>query len=128
PDHDFDLIVLSVPHHRLADAAAFLAPRVGQATVLVFGNLWTEPTAAIGPLPLARIAWGFPPSRWRFRRGRRAPRRAAALGCLRHPRPAPDRPGAGRAPGVSRSRAPNQGAARLPWLAVGPFRVGCPPV
>nr|WP_202894002.1 2-dehydropantoate 2-reductase N-terminal domain-containing protein [Kribbella italica] len=60
PDHGFDLIVLSVPHHRLTEAAAFLAPRVGQATVLVFGNLWTEPTAAIGALPLDRIAWGFP--------------------------------------------------------------------
>ncbi|MER6671453.1 2-dehydropantoate 2-reductase N-terminal domain-containing protein [Amycolatopsis japonica] len=60
PDHDFDLIVLSVAHHRLPEATAFLAPRVGQATVLVFGNIWTEPTAAIGALPLDRIAWGFP--------------------------------------------------------------------
>jgi MFS family permease len=60
PDHDFDLIVLSVPHHRLAEAAAFLAPRVGQATVLVLGNIWTEPLAAIGALPVDRIAWGFP--------------------------------------------------------------------
>jgi len=60
PDHDFDLIVLSVSHHRLAEATAFLAPRVGQATVLVFGNIWTEPLAAIGALPPDRIAWGFP--------------------------------------------------------------------
>ncbi|MCE0764936.1 ketopantoate reductase [Pseudonocardia kujensis] len=60
PDHDFDLIMLSVPHHRLAEAAAFLAPRVGQATVLVFGNIWTEPLAAIGALPVDQIAWGFP--------------------------------------------------------------------
>ncbi|OXM56385.1 ketopantoate reductase [Amycolatopsis thailandensis] len=60
PDHDFDLIVLSVSHHRLPEATAFLAPRVGRATVLVFGNVWTEPAAAIGQLPLDRIAWGFP--------------------------------------------------------------------
>jgi 2-dehydropantoate 2-reductase len=60
PDHGFDLIVLSVPHHRLAEAAAFLAPRVGRATVLVFGNVWTEPLAAIGALPVDRLAWGFP--------------------------------------------------------------------
>ncbi|MEU9887853.1 2-dehydropantoate 2-reductase N-terminal domain-containing protein [Sphaerisporangium sp. NPDC051011] len=60
PDHDFDLIVLSVPHHRLAEATAFLSPRVGQATVLVFGNIWTEPPAAIGALPVDQIAWGFP--------------------------------------------------------------------
>ncbi|WP_439382824.1 ketopantoate reductase family protein [Amycolatopsis lexingtonensis] len=60
PDHDFDLIVLSVPHHRLAAATDFLAPRVGRATVLVFGNVWTEPTAAIGALPADQVAWGFP--------------------------------------------------------------------
>ncbi|WP_432933036.1 ketopantoate reductase family protein [Microbispora sp. CA-135349] len=60
PDHDFDLIVLSVPHHRLAEATAFLSPRVGQATVLIFGNIWAEPPAAIGALPADRIAWGFP--------------------------------------------------------------------
>ena len=56
PDHDFDLIVLSVPHHGLAEATAFLSPRVGQATVLVFGNIWTEPPAAIGALPDDQIA------------------------------------------------------------------------
>ncbi|MEU5694359.1 2-dehydropantoate 2-reductase N-terminal domain-containing protein [Actinosynnema sp. NPDC020468] len=60
PDHDFDLIVLSVSHHRLPEATDFLAPRVGRATVLVFGNVWTEPAAAIGALPLDRVAWGFP--------------------------------------------------------------------
>lgn len=60
PDHDFDLIVLSVQHYRLAEAAAFLAPRVGRATVLVFGNVWAEPLAAIGDLPPDQVAWGFP--------------------------------------------------------------------
>lgn len=60
PDHDFDLIVLSVGHHRLTEAAAFLAPRVGNATVLVFGNVWTEPLDAIGALPAEQVAWGFP--------------------------------------------------------------------
>lgn len=60
PDHDFDLIVLSVPHHRLTEAASFLAPRVGNATVLVFGNIWSEPLAAIDPLPVEQVAWGFP--------------------------------------------------------------------
>ncbi|WP_432826936.1 ketopantoate reductase family protein [Dactylosporangium sp. CA-092794] len=59
-DHDFDLIVLSVQHYRLAEAADFLAPRVGKATVLVFGNLWAEPLAAIGALPVDQVAWGAP--------------------------------------------------------------------
>ncbi|KOV82382.1 ketopantoate reductase [Nocardia sp. NRRL S-836] len=67
PDHDFDLIVLSVPHHRLPEATAFLAPRIGRATVLVFGNVWTEPRAAIGALPLDRVAWGFPQAGGGFR-------------------------------------------------------------
>jgi len=60
PDDGFDLIVLSVGHHRLADAAAFLAPRIGRATVLVFGNVWDELPAAVAPLPIAQIVFGFP--------------------------------------------------------------------
>lgn len=60
PGHDFDLIVLSVGHHRLAEAAAFLAPRLGTATVLVFGNLWEEPLIAAAPLPAEQVVFGFP--------------------------------------------------------------------
>jgi 2-dehydropantoate 2-reductase len=60
PDHDFDLIVLSVQHYSFAAAAAFLGPRVGRATVLVFNNLWVEPLAAVAPLPADQVAWGFP--------------------------------------------------------------------
>jgi 2-dehydropantoate 2-reductase len=56
----FDLIVLSVGHHRLAEAAAFLAPRLGTATVLVFGNLWEDPLTAVAPLPADRLVFGFP--------------------------------------------------------------------
>lgn len=59
-DHGYDLIVVSLPHHRLAEAAAFLAPRIGAATVLVLGNVWAEPLDAIDPLPADRVAWGFP--------------------------------------------------------------------
>jgi 2-dehydropantoate 2-reductase len=62
PDHDFDLIVLSVQHYRLPEAAAFLAPRIGTATVLVLSNLWAEPLDAIGDLPPDQVAWGFPQS------------------------------------------------------------------
>ncbi|WP_037367973.1 ketopantoate reductase family protein [Amycolatopsis orientalis] len=60
PDHGFELIVLSVQHYRLPEAAAFLAPRVGTATVLVFGNVWSEPLDALGDLPSDQVAWGFP--------------------------------------------------------------------
>ncbi|AGL15266.1 ketopantoate reductase family protein [Actinoplanes sp. N902-109] len=60
PDHDFDLIVVSVQHYGFAEAVSFLAPRVGNATVLVFNNLWTEPSAAVAALPAGQVAWGFP--------------------------------------------------------------------
>lgn len=60
PDHNFDLIVLSVSHHRLPEATAFLAPRLGNATVLMFSNIWAEAQAAAGDLPLNQVAWGFP--------------------------------------------------------------------
>jgi len=60
PGDGFDLIVLSVGHHRLAEAAAFLAPRIGEATVLVLGNVWEEPLAAVVPIPAERLVFGFP--------------------------------------------------------------------
>ncbi|WP_025159217.1 ketopantoate reductase family protein [Leifsonia aquatica] len=60
PDHDVEVIVVSVGHQALAEVAEFLAPRIGGATVLVFGNIWTDPPAAAAPLPAERLAWGFP--------------------------------------------------------------------
>ncbi|ONI60672.1 ketopantoate reductase [Leifsonia sp. ALI-44-B] len=60
PGDEFDLVVLSVGHHRLSEAAAFLAPRIGAAPVLVFGNIWQEPLDAIAPLPADQVVFGFP--------------------------------------------------------------------
>lgn len=60
PGDGFDLVVLSVGHHRLSEAAAFLAPRIGTAPVLVFGNVWQEPLDAIAPLPADQVVFGFP--------------------------------------------------------------------
>jgi len=59
-ENHFDLVILSVGHHHLAEAVAFLAPRVGQATVLILGNIWQEPLAAVAPLPADRVVFGFP--------------------------------------------------------------------
>ncbi|WP_286906823.1 ketopantoate reductase family protein [Clostridium sp. UBA1652] len=59
-DHDYDLIILSLNHNQVSEAAKFLAPRIGKATVLVFNNFWEEPLKAIAPLPLNQIVWGFP--------------------------------------------------------------------
>jgi 2-dehydropantoate 2-reductase len=60
PRDGFELVVLSVGHHRLSEAAAFLAPRIGAAPVLVFGNIWQEPLDAIAPLPADQVVFGFP--------------------------------------------------------------------
>jgi len=60
PSDAFDLVILSVGHHRLTEAATFLAPRIGNATVLVFGNIWDEPLTAITPLPADQVVFGFP--------------------------------------------------------------------
>ncbi|MDQ0745036.1 2-dehydropantoate 2-reductase [Clavibacter sp. B3I6] len=60
PADGFDLVVLSVGHLRLEEAAAYLAPRIGEATVLVFGNVWDEPLAAVAPLPADQVVFGFP--------------------------------------------------------------------
>lgn len=63
----FDLVVLSVGHHQLPEAAAFLAPRLGAATVLVLGNIWQEPVAALAPIPADRLVFGFPQAGGGFR-------------------------------------------------------------
>ena len=59
-DHDYDLILVSVQHYHFEDVSAFLGPRVGKATVLVFNNLWAEPQQAASRLPAEHLAWGFP--------------------------------------------------------------------
>ena len=57
---DFDLVIVSVSHHRLAEAARALAPHIGAATVLIFGNVWEEPLDAAPGLPADQLVWGFP--------------------------------------------------------------------
>lgn len=60
PGEGFDLVVVSVGHHRLREAVASVAPHVGDATVLVFGNVWDEPRTAVDPLPAEQVRFGFP--------------------------------------------------------------------
>lgn len=60
PDHDYDLIFVSVNHDQLDTVVDFLRTRVGRATVLIFNNIWTEPADAVAGLPREQIVWGFP--------------------------------------------------------------------
>lgn len=57
---DYDLILLSVNHQQLDTAVELLSTRVGRATVLIFNNVWAEPTTVTAPLPREQLVWGFP--------------------------------------------------------------------
>jgi len=58
--NDYDIIFVSVNSHQIRDIVSYLAPRVGNATVLFFNNFWVDPIDAIAPIPLNQIVWGFP--------------------------------------------------------------------
>lgn len=59
-NHDYDLIFMCVNPAQVSSAIAFLAPRVGNATVLFFCHFWQNPQLAVYPIPLDQIVWGFP--------------------------------------------------------------------
>jgi 2-dehydropantoate 2-reductase len=59
-NHDFDLILVSVQHHRFPEVVALLSQRVGHATVLVLNNFWTDPRLEAAALPADQLVWGFP--------------------------------------------------------------------
>ncbi|MGO4292974.1 ketopantoate reductase family protein [Chitinophaga sp. RAB17] len=60
PDHDYDLIFVSVQHYQFDKVAAFLNTRAGKATILIFNNFWNDPFIAAAALPLHQVVWGFP--------------------------------------------------------------------
>jgi len=59
-DHDYDVIVVSVHADQFEQAVAVLRGRVGDATVLVLGNVWADPEPATSRLAADRVVWGFP--------------------------------------------------------------------
>ncbi|GAA1494362.1 ketopantoate reductase family protein [Curtobacterium herbarum] len=67
PDDRFDLVVISVGHHQLQEASAALAPHIGDATVVVLGNVWDELDAAVAPIPADQVVFGFPGAGGGFR-------------------------------------------------------------
>lgn len=58
--HDYDLIFVSVNPEQLSVAVKYLEPRLGNATVLFFGNFWRDIKKSVEPLPLNQVVWGFP--------------------------------------------------------------------
>ncbi|MDQ7093636.1 2-dehydropantoate 2-reductase N-terminal domain-containing protein [Desulfosporosinus sp. PR] len=65
-NHDYDLIFMSVNPEQVSSVVKYLAPRVGNATVLFFNNFWQDPQSAIQPIPLSQIVYGFPGAGGRF--------------------------------------------------------------
>ncbi len=59
-NHDYDLIFMSVNPEQVSSVVQYLAPRVGNATVLFFNNFWQNPQLAIQPIPLSQVVFGFP--------------------------------------------------------------------
>jgi len=60
PNHDYDLIFVSVQHYHFTKVAEFLADKIGKATVLIFNNFWEEPLEQVINLPAEQLVWGFP--------------------------------------------------------------------
>jgi 2-dehydropantoate 2-reductase len=59
-NHDYDLIFMSVNPEQVSSVVQYLAPRVGNATVLFFNNFWRDPQSAVQPIPLSQVVYGFP--------------------------------------------------------------------
>jgi len=59
-NHDYDLIFMSVNPDQISSAVKYLTPRVGNATVLFFNNVWQDPQSVVQPIPLSQIVYGFP--------------------------------------------------------------------
>jgi 2-dehydropantoate 2-reductase len=59
-NHDYDLIIVSVNAEQVPDAVKYLAPRVGNASVLIIGNFWQDIRKAAHPIPFGQVVWGFP--------------------------------------------------------------------
>jgi 2-dehydropantoate 2-reductase len=60
PNHDYDLIMVSVQHYHFKKGAEYLTGKIGKATVLLFNNFWEEPLEQIANLPVEQLVWGFP--------------------------------------------------------------------
>jgi 2-dehydropantoate 2-reductase len=58
--HSYDLIIISVNHNQLESATQYIGPRTGDATVLIFNNVWDELKTIEAHFPQGQVLWGFP--------------------------------------------------------------------
>ncbi|MDR1643445.1 MAG: ketopantoate reductase family protein [Clostridiales bacterium] len=59
-NHNYDLIFVSVNPEQITSSVEYLAPRIGNASVLFIGNFWRDIKQAAHPIPLNQVVWGFP--------------------------------------------------------------------
>lgn len=57
---NYDLIIVSVQHYHFKSVIDVLSDKIGNATVLIFNNLWEEPQQAAAKIPESQLVWGFP--------------------------------------------------------------------
>ena len=60
PNHDFELILLSVQHYHLKKNLEFLRNKINNAKLLIYGNVWEEPEELERIFPSNTVLWGFP--------------------------------------------------------------------
>jgi hypothetical protein len=49
-----------VNHNQFEEVARMVGPRAGNATILVFNNVWDDLHRVAEPLPKEQVVWGFP--------------------------------------------------------------------
>lgn len=59
-DDNYDLIVISVNHNQLEEAAKLVGKNTKNATVLIFNNIWEDPKTIESYFPQGHVLWGFP--------------------------------------------------------------------
>jgi 2-dehydropantoate 2-reductase len=60
PDHDYDLILVSVRHYQMGLVLPLLKENAGKADVLFFNGLWDSFEIVDAYLPRSKYLWGFP--------------------------------------------------------------------
>ncbi len=61
-NHNYDLIFVSINPEQMPGAVQYLAPRIGNATLLLMGNFWADIRESAHPIPLSHVVWGSPGS------------------------------------------------------------------
>jgi 2-dehydropantoate 2-reductase len=58
--HTYDLIIISVNHNQLEEAAKLIGPHSGNASILIFNNIWADYKTIESYFPGKQVLWGFP--------------------------------------------------------------------